>query len=77
MHLKTQLKLINEGENSLEHRKLTQKKSYNFQIKKIKVSTQISCSIQEEYVDIPNVFVRTNSQACTEKTILGARMNLN
>ena len=33
---------------------------------------EISCSIKEEYVDIPNVFVGTDSQACTGKTILGA-----
>ena len=32
---------------------------------------------QEEYVDIPNVFVGADRQACAEKNILGFRMNSN
>ena len=65
-----------EGQNSPENRKLTRKKSYNFQIKKINPSVEISCSIDEEYV-VSNVFVGTDSQVRAEKTILEARMNLN
>ena len=41
------------------------------------MSVEISCSIEEEYVDILNVFVGTASQACAEKTIPEARMYLN
>ena len=32
--------------------------------------------IKEEYVDIPNVFVATDSEACAEKIILGGQNEL-
>ena len=39
-----------EGENSLEYKKLARKKSCNFQLKKINVSVEISCTVEEEYM---------------------------
>ena len=52
-------------------------KNCNFQIKKINVSVKIFCSIEEEYVDIPNIFIGTDSQATAEKAIQVAKINLN